>query len=215
MTTEPSREEVIAKLGKVAPRVRYGCIACGSPTPIPPTRVPRRHRWPLIGSNGTTLLAVTVLLHVLGTPEFRKAGKHAALNSDAHRVMVPLQYRGHPTEQVSPKHLWVQVSDLPDDAPHDRVLADELRGLPAGAGAAAERAVREAVHEDRGPLVCFLSERRRREHLPALHPRLLQPGDRGDHADVHRLILRADPWQGGDEGDIPCASACGGGDRPG
>lgn len=73
------------------------------------------------------------------------------------RVVVRLQHRGSPPEQVPADQLRVQVPDFPDPLPHDGVQSAQLRGHSVYEGGSyAEREVQDSVGEDRGAQCRFL-----------------------------------------------------------
>lgn len=90
-------------------------------------------------------------------------GIEPAVYDRAGDVVVFVQHWGVVTEQVPSKQLWIQVSNLPHNVPHDRLLAIQLRGdCVDEAGADADRPIHRPVLEDRRPQLRLLRLRRQR-----------------------------------------------------
>lgn len=136
------------------------------------------------------------------------------IDGSDHRVVVLIQHRRSPPQQVSAQLLRLQIPNLPHNAPHAILRRLQLRGhqFPRDRATSAHP-LPEAVLQDPRSQRHFLFLRRLREYLSALPARLVQPGDRRHDAVFHRHFRISDHLQEGIGGGLSGTFACGVGNR--
>mmetsp|Transcript_4541 Transcript_4541/g.11419 ORF Transcript_4541/g.11419 Transcript_4541/m.11419 type:complete len:380 (-) Transcript_4541:138-1277(-) len=145
----------------------------------------------------------------------RRHGGHERVLARHDRRLVLQQHRRDPPEQVPAVHLGLQVPHLPHHVSHGDVRLPQPRVPHLRVRAQAGHQEPAALHQGGGAGRGVRHLRGGRQRVPALHPRVLQPGHRRHHALLHRAAVAVHHAPEGNHGGVRHPRAHCAGHRPG